>query len=73
MDAILPSDGYTILPPPSNYLPLRTPARKLLATSTPISTNDANTGFDIEDPNAIRESYGTPIAPTQQDQQSQQQ
>ena len=72
LDAILPSDGYTILPPPSNYLPLRTPARKLLATPTPISS-DANTGFDMEDPNAIRESYGIPIAPTQQDEHSQQQ
>ncbi len=73
LDAILPSEGYTILPPPSNYLPLRTPGRKLLATPTPMAMTPA--GFQMAIPpeelqsegasvNEIREAYGIPIAST---------
>lgn len=32
LDAILPESGYAILAPPVNYVPIRTPARKLMAT-----------------------------------------
>lgn len=35
LDALIPP-GYKILAPPSSYIPIRTPARKLLATPTPI-------------------------------------
>ncbi|XP_046919406.2 splicing factor 3b subunit 1 isoform X1 [Dermatophagoides farinae] len=35
LDALLPP-GYKILPPPSGYQPIRTPARKLMATPTPM-------------------------------------
>lgn len=38
LDAILPQDGYKILEPPASYVPIRTPARKLLATPTPLGT-----------------------------------
>uniref|UniRef100_A0A915D6S8 Splicing factor 3B subunit 1 domain-containing protein n=1 Tax=Ditylenchus dipsaci TaxID=166011 RepID=A0A915D6S8_9BILA len=35
LDALFPP-GYKILAPPSGYVPIRTPARKLLATPTPM-------------------------------------
>lgn len=73
LDAILPSEGYAILPPPTTYQPLRTPGRKLLATPTPLAMTPA--GFQMEIPpeelqaegksvNDIREAYGVPIAAT---------
>ena len=74
LDAILPLEGYTILPPPTNYLPLRTPGRKLLATPTPLSMTPA--GFQMAIPpeelqaeggaslNDLREAYGVPIGLT---------
>lgn len=40
LDAMFP-EGYKILPAPANYQPIRTPARKLTATPTPM----AGTGF----------------------------
>eukprot|EP00899_Mesostigma_viride_P016403 jgi/Mesvir1/24764/Mv22020-RA.1 len=36
LDAMFPAEGYKILEPPSTYVPIRTPARKLMATPTPI-------------------------------------
>ncbi|XP_064401583.1 splicing factor 3B subunit 1-like isoform X2 [Halichondria panicea] len=36
LDALFPQDGYKILKPPTNYNPIRTPARKLTATPTPM-------------------------------------
>jgi splicing factor 3B subunit 1 len=38
LDALLPgeADGYRVLDPPPGYVPIRTPARKLLATPTPL-------------------------------------
>jgi splicing factor 3B subunit 1 len=36
IDSILPSEGYKIVEPPASYVPIRTPARKLMATPTPI-------------------------------------
>ena len=35
LDAMFPP-GYKILQPPNNYIPIRTPARKLTATPTPM-------------------------------------
>lgn len=71
LDAILPSEGYAILPRPASYVPLRTPARKLLTTPTPLGMTPA--GFQMAVPpeelqaegqtiNDIREAYGIPIA-----------
>ncbi|KAJ3213835.1 Splicing factor 3B subunit 1 [Dinochytrium kinnereticum] len=37
LDSILPSEGYKILEPPASYVPIRTPARKLTATPTPVA------------------------------------
>lgn len=74
LDSILPQEGYTILPPPPSYQPLRTPGRKLLATPTPLGMTPA--GFHMDVPpemlqgeggtsvNDIREAYGIPIAAT---------
>ncbi|PKK73055.1 splicing factor 3B subunit 1 [Rhizophagus irregularis] len=36
LDAMFPSTGYKILDPPAGYVPIRTPARKLMATPTPM-------------------------------------
>jgi len=76
LDAILPSEGYEVLPPPVNYTPLRTPGRKLLATPTPMAMTPA--WFQMAVPpeqlqaegqsvNDIREAYGIPIAATAND------
>jgi splicing factor 3B subunit 1 len=71
LDAILPTEGYVILKPPTSYVPLRTPGRKLLATPTPMSMTPQ--GFQMEIPveqrqdasvQDIREAYGVPLAPT---------
>ena len=35
LDSMFPPQGYKILKPPDNYQPIRTPARKLMATPTP--------------------------------------
>lgn len=50
LDAILPKEGYKILQPPSSYVPIRTPARKLTATPTPIATP----GFHIQEESQVR-------------------
>ncbi|KAJ8652471.1 hypothetical protein O0I10_011867 [Lichtheimia ornata] len=36
LDAMFPQTGYKILEPPAGYEPIRTPARKLMATPTPM-------------------------------------
>ncbi|KAH3745800.1 splicing factor 3B subunit 1 [Pelomyxa schiedti] len=61
LDALFPPDGYTIMEPPSDYKPIRTPARKFAATPTPIATQHgfvmtedtprAEVGMPIELPN----------------------
>lgn len=38
LDSMFPQEGYKILDPPASYVPIRTPARKLLATPTPMGT-----------------------------------
>jgi len=71
LDALLPTEGYVILPPPKSYVPLRTPGRKLLATPTPMAMTPH--GFQMEIPaeqrqdasiQDIREAYGVPLAST---------
>lgn len=71
LDAILPSEGYTILRPPASYTPLRTPGRKLLETPTPLNGMMTPAGFQMEIPieqrsdasiQEIREAYGVPLA-----------
>ncbi|KAG5851662.1 hypothetical protein ANANG_G00054000 [Anguilla anguilla] len=44
LDAMFP-EGYKVLPPPAGYVPIRTPARKLTATPTPIG---GMTGFHMQ-------------------------
>eukprot|EP01116_Phalansterium_solitarium_P016214 TRINITY_DN3719_c0_g1_i1.p1 TRINITY_DN3719_c0_g1~~TRINITY_DN3719_c0_g1_i1.p1 ORF type:complete len:1198 (+),score=509.99 TRINITY_DN3719_c0_g1_i1:133-3726(+) len=59
LDAMLPAEGYKILKPPADYVPIRTPARKF--TGTPLSTP----GFHIQDDTQMtREAYGIPDSPT---------
>ena len=36
LEAMFPMEGYKVLDPPPSYVPIRTPARKLLATPTPM-------------------------------------
>ncbi|KAI8987199.1 splicing factor 3B subunit 1 [Pilobolus umbonatus] len=45
LDAMFPTTGYKILEPPAGYEPIRTPARKLTATPTPMGY----TGFVMQD------------------------
>ncbi|XP_021756230.1 splicing factor 3B subunit 1-like [Chenopodium quinoa] len=54
LDSMFPPEGYKILDPPASYVPIRTPARKLLATPTPMGTplyqipvEDRNQQFDV--------------------------
>ena len=67
LDALLPSQGYTILRPPASYVPIRAPGRNLLAT--PQSMTPAGFQMDVpieQRPDAslqeIREAYGVPLA-----------
>ena len=46
LDVMFPP-GFKILPPPANYMPIRTPARKLTATPTPLASNVPQ-GFFIQ-------------------------
>ncbi|XP_044755817.1 splicing factor 3B subunit 1 isoform X1 [Coccinella septempunctata] len=46
LDSMFPP-GYKILPPPAGYIPIRTPARKLTATPTPL-IGGTPTGFFIQ-------------------------
>ncbi|VEU35214.1 unnamed protein product [Pseudo-nitzschia multistriata] len=71
LDAILPSEGYIVMRPPSSYVPLRTPGRKLLATPTPMAMTQQGFQMDIpveqrQDASVqdIREAYGVPLAIT---------
>ena len=75
LDAILPSEGYTILAPPTSYMPIRTPGRKLLTAPTPLG-GQTPAGFQMDIPpeeregqslQDIREAYGVPVAATAND------
>ncbi|XP_076251577.1 splicing factor 3b subunit 1 isoform X1 [Rhynchophorus ferrugineus] len=46
LDAMFPP-GYKVLPPPAGYIPIRTPARKLTATPTPLM-GQTPAGFFIQ-------------------------
>ena len=48
LDALFPPTGYKVLKPPDNYQPIRTPARKLLATPTPGAGASATPDFGVE-------------------------
>ena len=47
LDALFPQEGYKIFMPPLNYQPIRTPARKLTATPTPMGMSGFR--FQMED------------------------
>ncbi|EAA06480.5 LOW QUALITY PROTEIN: splicing factor 3B subunit 1-like [Anopheles arabiensis] len=51
LDVMFPP-GYKILPPPAGYIPIRTPARKLTATPTPIAGTPAAFFIQTEDKSA---------------------
>lgn len=36
LDSMMPTEGYKVLEQPPGYAPIRTPARKLMATPTPM-------------------------------------
>jgi len=60
LDAMFPTEGYTILPPPANYQPV-TPSRKI--TATPVQ----QTGFSIKESEASagkQEPLGAPATAT---------
>jgi len=45
LDQMLPSVGYEIIKPPENYVPIRTPSRKL--AETPMAYQQTPQGFMI--------------------------
>ncbi|EDV26242.1 splicing factor 3B subunit 1 [Trichoplax adhaerens] len=47
LNGLFPKEGYKVVAPPAGYQPIRTPARKLLATPTPMG--GASTGFFMQD------------------------
>ncbi|KAI9834716.1 MAG: U2 snRNP component prp10 [Phylliscum demangeonii] len=54
LDVLLPSEGYKILEPPPGYAPIRTPARKLMATPAPIASMSGIGGFMMQEPENAR-------------------
>ena len=54
LDLMLPSEGYKILDPPPGYAPIRTPARKLMATPAPVSSSTGYGGFMMQEPENAR-------------------
>ena len=51
LDQMFPP-GYKVLPPPAGYIPIRTPARKLSATPTPIAGTPQGFFMQTEDKSA---------------------
>ncbi len=47
LDSLFP-EGYKVLQPPAGYVPIRTPARKLIATPTPMAGTPV--GFRMQTP-----------------------
>ena len=47
LNALFPQEGYKILKPPASYQPIRTPARKLTATPTPMGMSGFR--FQVEE------------------------
>ncbi|PVU99965.1 hypothetical protein BB559_000211 [Furculomyces boomerangus] len=56
LDQLLPSEGYEMLAPPEGYMPIRTPARKLMATPTPMAGVE---GFAVQEEDR-HQDYGVP-------------
>ncbi|KJF61011.1 U2 snRNP component HSH155, variant [Coccidioides immitis RS] len=54
LDMMLPSEGYKILEPPPGYAPLRTPARKMMATPAPVASASGIGGFMMQEPENAR-------------------
>lgn len=54
LDMMLPSEGYKILEPPPGYAPIRTPARKLMATPAPVPAAGGVGGFMMQEPESAR-------------------
>ncbi|KAJ3189687.1 Splicing factor 3B subunit 1 [Irineochytrium annulatum] len=48
LDSILPTQGYKVVEPPASYVPIRTPARKLMATPTPVA-GQMGSGFIMQE------------------------
>merc|ERR1719399_1523956 len=60
LDALFPPEGYRILKPPDNYQPIRTPARKLMATPTPGAGATPLYGIPQEQRNLQQDVPATP-------------
>ncbi|PXF48997.1 Splicing factor 3B subunit 1 [Gracilariopsis chorda] len=58
LDELLPSDGYTILEPPTSYKPVQTPARLLMKTPAVPQTPLYNLPTESE---VARETLGIPV------------
>ncbi|EEP77002.1 U2 snRNP component prp10 [Uncinocarpus reesii 1704] len=54
LDMMLPSEGYKILEPPPGYAPIRTPARKMMATPAPVANASGIGGFMMQEPENAR-------------------
>eukprot|EP00007_Cunea_sp_BSH-02190019_P009911 CAMPEP_0174230298 /NCGR_PEP_ID=MMETSP0417-20130205/1073_1 /TAXON_ID=242541 /ORGANISM="Mayorella sp, Strain BSH-02190019" /LENGTH=1270 /DNA_ID=CAMNT_0015307951 /DNA_START=119 /DNA_END=3931 /DNA_ORIENTATION=+ len=59
LDAMLPPKGYKIVEPPAAYVPIRTPARKLAQTPTPMGDSGFFMGADLP-----ADSYGVDVLAT---------
>ncbi|KAJ3386546.1 Splicing factor 3B subunit 1 [Lobulomyces angularis] len=62
LDAVLPAQGYKILEPPPTYQPIRTPARKLSATPTPIP-GQMGAGFVMQEDTIYSTSQSGDLIP----------
>ncbi|CAI7564190.1 unnamed protein product [Penicillium manginii] len=54
LDIMLPSEGYKILDPPPGYAPIRTQARKMMATPAPVAGAAGVGGFMMQEPESVR-------------------
>ncbi|CAI7612622.1 unnamed protein product [Penicillium pancosmium] len=54
LDIMLPSEGYKILDPPPGYAPIRTQARKMMATPAPVAGAAGLGGFMMQEPESVR-------------------
>ena len=62
LDAMFPPTGYKILDPPSTYIPIRTPSRKVMSTPTPLS--GSTPGFLMPATPARDATYGINVSET---------
>lgn len=54
LDIMLPTEGYKILDPPPGYAPIRTQARKMMATPAPVAGAAGVGGFMMQEPESVR-------------------